>query len=117
MGDFQVLEGAAWFRLKEFPVIIYRAFIPVKAPPSLYYIKLPTHSVSIRSRTRQSFLRRDMRCFMLVGVDGSIINNEVGVGCGVLTEDTLTRLLQLEVDWYYGALRTHAKGRTRPPCS
>lgn len=47
MGDFQVLEVAAWSQFKELSVVVCRAFIPVKTSSSLRYIKLPTHNVSM----------------------------------------------------------------------
>lgn len=36
-----------------------------------------------------------MRCFVPVGVDGSMVDNEVGVGWGFLTDDALTGLHEL----------------------
>lgn len=50
------------------------------------------------SRTRQSCIRRDMRCFVPVWVDICRVNNDVGVSCGILTDEVLTRLLKLESD-------------------
>lgn len=35
-----------------------------------------------------------MRCFVPVGVDGCIADNDVGVGCGVFTDEALTGLCQ-----------------------
>lgn len=42
-----------------------------------------------------------MRCFVLVGVDACIVDSDAGVGCGVLTDEALTELLELEGDCKY----------------
>lgn len=44
MGDFQVLEVATCFRLKELSVVVCGALVLVKTSSSLRYVKLPTHN-------------------------------------------------------------------------
>jgi len=76
MGYFQVLKIAMWFRLKELSVVILKecVFFPLLRrllASTISNFRLTTHRW--RSRTRQLCLRRDMRCFVPVGVDGSIV--------------------------------------------
>lgn len=47
MGNFQVLEVATCFRLKELSVVVCGALVLVKTSSSLRYVKLPTHNASM----------------------------------------------------------------------